>query len=194
MSAYLVIGTDADYCTATLTASLILRASAIIDGYCKRKITVESYTERIPLTDRNDWEQGQRGHLSYYPAVEVTALKGRPKYYLTGINFFGPPTFEDITDLTILDVNPNTGAVWCGYSIFGVPYTELEVTYTSGWATIPDNVKVACGMIIDQLSTAANPNVKAKKDFDSSIEYFGNSRITPEIANLLSEYVVISFR
>lgn len=186
MSAYLQVS-DTDYSTSALTTSLILRASAIIDGYCKRKITVESYTERIPLSD-------QRGHLSYFPVVVITELKARPKYTPIGINFFGPPPFETIDDLTILDVDLNTGSVWCGYSVLGVPYVELEVTYTSGWATIPDNVKVACGMIIDQLATANNSNVKSRKDFDSSIEYFGNSRITPEIADLLSEYTVLSFR
>jgi hypothetical protein len=189
MSEYIQVA-DTKYVSSgpTLSASLILRASAIIDGYCKRKITVESYTERVPLTDQ------QRGHLSYYPVVDLTSLKGRPKYHLTGNDFFGPPQFEVISDLTILDVDHNIGTVWCGHSLFGAPYTELEITYESGWATIPDNVKVACGMIIDQLVNSNNSNVKAKKDFDSSIEYFGNKMITPEIADLLSEYVLRSFR
>lgn len=189
MSAYLEI-TDTSYVSVgvTLTNQLILRASAIIDGCCKREIGVKSYTERIPLTEM------QRGHLSYYPVVAITLLKGRPKHGITGTDFFGPPQFETIADTSIMDVDVNTGAVWCGNSLFGAPYTELEVTYTSGWTTIPDNVKVACGMIIDQLVHASNPNVKAKKDFDSSIEYFGNSLISPEIASLLSEYRLISFR
>jgi hypothetical protein len=190
MSQYLDKTTDASYVSVgiTLTDQLIIRASSIIDGCCKRKIAVESYTERVPLTE------SQRGHLSYYPVVELTALKGRPKYYFTGINFFGPPVFEVISDHSILDVDVNIGSLWCGYNMFGAPYTELEVTYTSGWAVIPDNVKVACGMIIDQLVNSNNSNVKAKKDFDSSIEYFGNKLITPEIADLLSQYVLLSFR
>lgn len=189
MSAYLQL-TDTSYVLVgtTLTNQLIIRASSIIDGYCKRKITVESYTERVPLTEL------QRGHLSYYPVVAITLLKGRPKYGITGSDFFGPPQFETITDTSILDVDLNIGSLWCGNSSFGVPYTELDVTYTSGWATIPDNVKVSCGMIIDQLFTTNSPNVKSKKDFDSSVEYFENRLVSPEIANLLSEYKLISFR
>jgi hypothetical protein len=189
MSQYLEV-TDSNYVSAgtTLTASLILRASSIIDGYCKRELAVKSYTERVPLTDQ------QRGHLSYFPVIAITALKGRPRYGLTGSNIFGPPQLEPITDLTILDCDHNIGSLWCGSSIFGSAYSELEVTYTSGWAMIPDNVKVACGMIIDQLVNSNNSNVKTKKDFDFSIEYFGNKMITPEIGDLLSGYVLMSFR
>jgi hypothetical protein len=68
------------------------------------------------------------------------------------------------------------------------------VSYTSGWEIIPDKVKVACGLLIGQMATNPNSNVKSKKDFDYSIEYFGNNMITPEIADLLSEFELRSFR
>lgn len=187
MSQYLEL-TDSDYVTSgnELTLQSIIRASSIIDGYCKRSISVTSYTERVPLTEY------QRGHLSYYPVLEVTELKGRPKHGMIGNNFFGPPQFEAI-DISTLDVDKNTGSLWCGYSAFGTPYMELEVTYISGWNPIPDEVKVACGMVINQL-TSNSDNVKSKKDFDYTIEYFGNSLITPDVAAILSKYTLISFR
>lgn len=52
MSRYLEV-TDIDYVPAgvKLTEPLIIRASAIIDGRCKREIGVKTYTERISLTD-----------------------------------------------------------------------------------------------------------------------------------------------
>jgi len=195
MSKYLQL-TDTAYVPSgvTLDDSLILRASAIIDGYCKRSLDVTSYTERVPLTDYHNMNSYQRGHLSYYPVIDVTDLKGRPLYNVITGNIFGPPPFVPITDLSILNIDKNLGTFICGFNMFGVPYTELEVTYTSGWATIPDAVKVSCGMIVAQLASNANSNVKTKKDFDFSIEYFGNSMITPEIAGLLSPYVVRSFR
>ncbi|MBE7901072.1 hypothetical protein [Paenibacillus polymyxa] len=188
MSQYLEL-TDSDFVPVgiKLTTPLILRASAVIDGRCKREIGVTTYTERIPLTDQ------QRGHLSYYPVVEVKEVKGRPKQGLMG-NFFGPPGFETITDTSTIDIDKDIGTVWCGFSPFGSAYAELEVTYTSGWETIPDKVKVACGLIIGQLAANPNSNVKSKKDFDYSIEYFGNSMITPEIADLLYEFEHRSFR
>jgi hypothetical protein len=188
--------TDTDYVPAgvVLTLSLILRASAIIDGYCKRTIDVTSYTERVPLTDYREVNNYQRGHLSYYPVINVTEIKGRPLYNIISGNIFGPPKFEPITDLSILDIDTNLGSFICGFNMFGVPYTELEVTYTSGWATIPEAVKVACGLIASQLVNNANPNVKSKKDYDFAIEYFGNSMITPEVSDLLSPYILRSFR
>lgn len=187
---------DADYLPTgiTLTKSLSIRASSIIDGYCKRSLDVTSYTERVPLTDYQNQNSYQRGHLSYYPVIDVTTLKGRPLYNALTGNIFGPPAFEPITDPSILDIDKNLGNFICGFNMFGVPYSELEVTYTSGWATIPDNVKVACGIIITQLVNNVNPNVKTKKDFDSSVEYFGSSMITPEVAELLGNYIQRSFR
>jgi hypothetical protein len=186
MTAYLTL-TDEDKkyfaVGVTPTDNLILRASAIIDGHCKREIVVKPYTERVPLTEL------QRGHLSYYPVVDITALKGRPKFGMLPDNFFGPPPFETLSDITILDVDKDIGSLWCGYSPFGAPYVELEVTYNSGWNPIPDAVKVACGLLVGLLANNTNPNVKSKKDFDFSIEYFGNNLVTPEIADLLSKYV-----
>lgn len=187
MSQYLTTA-DTDYVPAgaVLTLPLIIRASAIIDGHCMREIGVKSYTERIPLTD-------QRGHLSHYPVKEITMLKGRAAYGITGDNFFGAPGFVE-ADLSVLDVDREIGTVMCGGSPFGAPYAELEVTYTSGWDPIPDKVKVACGLLVSQLIGNSNSNVKMRKDVDSTIEYFGNDMITPEIADLLSEYQHRSFR
>ncbi|MEK8215507.1 hypothetical protein [Paenibacillus sp. FSL L8-0463] len=187
MSQYLTLE-DTDYIPAgvALSLPLIIRASAIIDGRCKRQIGITTYSERIPLTN-------QRGHLSYYPIKEITEVKSKAAYGITGDNFFGAPGFVE-ADLSFLDVDKEIGSVMCGSSPFGAPYAELEVTYTSGWDPIPDKVKVACGLLIAQLSSSSNSNVKMRKDVDSTIEYFGNDMITPEIADLLTEYRHRSFR
>ncbi|ANY70415.1 hypothetical protein BBD42_30895 [Paenibacillus sp. BIHB 4019] len=187
MSQYLEL-TDTDYVPAgvELTLPLIIRASAIIDGYCKREIGVKEYTERIPLSD------SQRGHLSYHPVIEVTEAQGRAAQGIMG-GFFGAPGFENI-DLSLLDIDKQIGTVWCIGSPFGSPYIELEVTYSSGWEVIPDKVKVACGLLVAQLKSNLHSNIKSKKDFDSTIEYFSNNMVTPEISDLLSEFTVQSFR
>ncbi|MMZ67024.1 hypothetical protein D1872_295650 [compost metagenome] len=110
-----------------------------------------------------------------------------------GENFFGAPEFE-VVDPASIDVDKQIGTVICGGNLFGAPYSELEITYSSGWETVPEKVKVACGLIAGQISTNPNSNVKSKKDFDYSIEYFGGGMINPEVADLLSEYVLRSFR
>ncbi|WP_391573864.1 hypothetical protein [Cohnella sp.] len=189
MSQYLTLDeADKPYFPNGVTPELsdILRASAIIDAHCRREIGAKSYTERIPLTEL------QRGHLSYSPVIDVTEVKGRPRNGIMG-GFFGPPGFEDV-DISNLDVDPETGSVWCGGSPFGIPYAELAVTYTSGWDSIPKQVKVACGLIVGKITGNPDSNVKSKKDFDFSIEYFGSGMITPEIADLLSAYCKMSMR
>lgn len=190
MSQYLKLdGSDADFMPEgpPLTAVLIIRASALIDGYCGRELGVKSYTERISLTDR------QRGHLTYFPVVEVTAISGQARQGIMG-NFFGPPDFEPFDNVQLMDVDKATGAVACGMSPFSIPYAQLEVTYTSGWERIPDKVKVACGMLASKLRARPDADVKAKKDFDLSIEYFGNSMMSGDVADLLDEYRLMIFR
>lgn len=187
MSQYLTVDEIQYFPTGTApTEGLIIRASAIIDGYCKRAISVSTYTERIPLTNG-------RGHLSYYPVVKIDEVKGRASYGLTGDAFFGTPGFEPV-DPNYIDIDKEIGTVWCGSNLFGSPYTELEVTYSSGWDPIPEKVKVACGLLVGQIASNPNSNVKSKKDFDFSIEYFGGGMINPEISDLLSEYALRSFR
>lgn len=186
MTQYLELD-DSSYVSegVVLTNTLILRASAIIDGYCQREIGLKTYKERIPLNN-------QRGHVSYYPVEEVLSLQGRAIQGLMG-NFFGIPTFE-VIELSNIDIDKSIGTVWCGQSPFGSSYAELEIEYTSGFEVIPEKVKVACGLLVSQLASNQNPNVKTKKDFDYAIEYFSNNIVTPEIANLLSEYKLRSFR
>jgi hypothetical protein len=168
-----------------LNEALIERASAIIDGYCRREIGVKTYKERIPLTNF-------RGHVSFYPVIEVLSAEGRSSQGIMG-GFFGPPTFVPI-ELSAIDMDKSIGSVWCGHYRFGSPMAELEIEYTSGWEDTPHKVKVACGMLISQLAVNANPNIKSKKDFDFSIEYFGSNLITPDIANLLAEYRIMFMR
>jgi len=186
MSQYLELA-DTSYVSdgVTLTESLIIRASALIDGYCRREIGLKAYKERIPLTN-------QRGHLSFYPVIEIDSVKGRASSGLMG-NFFGAPGFVEM-DKSNIDVDLSTGVLMSALSPFGSTFAELEVEYTSGWEVIPEKVKVACGLLVNQLVANPNSNVKSKKDFDFSIEYFGNSMITPEIANLLSEYKILFMR
>jgi len=164
----------------------VIRASALIDAECRREIGLKTYTERVPLTTGY-------GHLTYKPIREIVAVRGRAAYGLTGDNTFGVPELAEIP-LTSLDVNRETGSFSCVGSAFGIPYTELEVEYVSGYDPIPDNVKVVCGMLIEKMAAGYDQNVKLKKDFDFTIEYFGNSLLTAEMCDLLAPYKVISFR
>lgn len=94
MSQYLTVDEIGYFPAGTVpTEGLIIRASAIIDGYCKRSISVTTYTERIPLTNG-------RGHLSYYPVAEINEVKGRAAYGLTGDTFLVLPDSSQLIRTT----------------------------------------------------------------------------------------------
>lgn len=187
MSRYLT-AEDTDFLPGGKEPNLatIIRASALIDAECRREIGLKTYVDRVSLTNGH-------GHLTYAPVQSVIAVRGRPAYGLTGDSFFGAPELTEIPTNS-LDVNRETGSFSCNGSAFGIPYTELEVEYTSGYDPIPEAVKVACGLLIEKLSAGFDQNVKLKKDFDFTIEYFGGGLVTPEIADLLAPYKLVSFR
>ena len=44
-------------------------------------------------------------------------------------------------DPTLVDFDPNTGELTLPWNVLGLPYNEVQVTYTAGLATIGDDVK-----------------------------------------------------
>ncbi len=181
VSAYLSAGDYATYgLPATLATAQVVRASAVIDTYCHRAIAVTSYIERLRLPSGRN-----RVLLSYTPTVALapatiayTAARGRYGYPRRAASasqvfpaasilevssvFGGPPEWETI-DVTAITGDPRTGEVWLPAGIYMAQYTEVEITYTAGYATIPDAVKAACAFIImAYLERAAMAGVKGK--------------------------------
>jgi len=84
---------------------------------------------------------------------------------------------------------PPYGYLQSTYNIFGTPVVALNVTYTFGYAAVPEEVKRACGMIamnIAQLQTFTNLNNRS--DLDTKIALSDPSLMTSDIRQLLSPY------
>lgn len=158
---------------------LINQASNLIDSYCRRTLTVQTFTETIPLNEAN------MGRLRYTPITEITTVEAR---YALEYNPFGaeifPVTWETVTSY---DYNPDNGRIWLPSGLVPVAYQEARVTYKSGYATIPEAVKLACGMLVVQLKTR-RPGVISLRDENTVVQYASETLITPEIANLLAPY------
>ncbi len=58
-----------------------------------------------------------------------------------------PGTWVDL-DVTTMDYFSDTGEVSWLPNPLGLAFQELEITYTAGFATIPDPVKFACAQIV----------------------------------------------
>lgn len=71
------------------------------------------------------------------------------------------------------------------------PFAEIELTYTSGYTTIPDEVKMAVSLIARNFPLRPVANAKRIKAGMQEIEFkdFGESFIPPEADAILSKYV-----
>jgi hypothetical protein len=188
--------------TAETTDDWVTMASALMESYCRRpSLLVTQYVERMRLTDG-----AQTVRLSYRPLAAAvgaaSALVGvrvrfaRPRRgelpdpFHEQIAFaFNVPGSWSALDVTTLDVNQTTAELTFPRNFLGIDYNEVEVTYTSGLATEPDAVKVACVQIVKNAQATPAMNVKQSKMDTMQMQYFSGSLIDSQVQLLLKPYV-----
>ena len=188
--------------TAETTDDWVTMASALIESYCRRpSLLITQYVERMRLTSGS-----QAVRLSYRPLAPApgatSALVGvqvrytRPRRGELIDSFreqvvwaFGLPGNWTALDTATVDVNQTIGELTFPVNFFGLDYNEVEVTYTSGLAVIPDAVKVACVQIVKNAQATPSVNVKQTKMDTLWTSYFGSSLIDPQVQSLLKPYV-----
>ncbi len=99
-----------------------------------------------------------------------------------------PGTWVDI-DVSSFDFFADTGEVSWLCNPLGLAYDEIELTYTAGFAAIPDPVKFACAQIVR--NAQANPalNVHAGTLNTMRLEYFSDSLLDSNVQTMLAPYV-----
>jgi hypothetical protein len=188
--------------TAETTDDWVTMASALIEAYCRRPtLQVAQYVERMRLT-----AGAQTVRLSYRPlataAGAVSALVGvrvrygrprrgeLPDVFREQIAWaFSLPGSWSALDIASVDVNEAIAEVTFPVNLLGLDYNEVEITYTSGLATISDAVKVACAQIVKNAQTTPGMNVRSSKADNLQMQYFSGSLIDPQVQMLLSPYV-----
>ena len=189
----LPVGTTADWVTA---------ASALINTYCRRPdLNIIQYAERLRVI------RGARTvMLSYLPLAPLAPatsplviLEGRhvkprrgeivnePLMEIAGL-FSLPGQWAPI-DPTLADVDSSTGELTLPCNIYGLPYDEVQVTYTAGLATIGDDVKCACAQIVRNAQATPALNASRAKMDTMWIEYFSSSLIDQTVQTWLRPYV-----
>lgn len=131
----------------TLITSLITKARKMIENYCNISIVAQSITMIADLY--NEWE------LPYGPVTGITGVQTR-----TGNEGSGPGTYTTQTSgwstdgTQFLSFRPagaggfNPGAPFTGYFQWGpyaspydqYPYNRYKITYTTGYAVVPDDL------------------------------------------------------
>ena len=84
---------------------------------------------------------------------------------------------------------PNTGELTLPWNVLGLPYNEVQVTYTAGLATIGDDVKSACAQIVRNAQATPALNASMSRIDTMQVKYFSSSLIDETVQAWLNPYV-----
>ena len=76
---------------------------------------------------------------------------------------FGLPGTWNAVDPAGIDIYADTGELTLPVNAVGLGYSEIDLVYTAGLATIPDAVKVACAQIVRNAQATPALNVRIGK-------------------------------
>jgi hypothetical protein len=187
-----------------VTGDWITAASSLIDSYCRRpSLNPTEYTERLRLV-----EGSQTARLSYLPLASIAPAtlpflsiqaryakprRGQIEYPLQQeiAWAFSLPGAWTAVDPATVDFMAQTGELIFPLNIFGLPYNEVEVTYTAGLATLPDAVVCACAQIVKNAQSTPGLNVKSSKVDTLQLQYFSGSLVDPVVQALLKPWVAV---
>jgi hypothetical protein len=92
-------------------------------------------------------------------------------------------------DPSQVDFDPNTGELMLPWNLLGLPYNEVQVTYTAGLATIGDDVMAACAQIVRNAQATPALNASMSKIDTMQMKYFSSSLIDETVQAWLKPYV-----
>ena len=183
-----------------MTDDWITVASALIDSYCRRtSLAVTQYTERVRLMTGS-----QSLRLSYLPLVNeapntLPLISVRARYSRPRHGEYAQLSQEIWTAFSLpgawIDVDPKlldttrSGDVTLPLTGLGLPFSELEVSYTAGLAVIPDAVKSACALIVKNAQSTSGMNVKSSRIDMMQVQYFSDQLVDATVRTLLRPWV-----
>jgi len=188
---------------ATTPAAFVAAASSLIDAHCRRAtLAVAQYEERLRVAaDRNTVR------LTYIPlavvAPAVTPIISAQGRYtiprrgdwpfddlrLDAALMFGLPGIWTGIDAAAIDFYPDTGELTLPLNIVGLWFSEVDIVYTAGWATIPDPAKFACAQIVRNAQATPALNVRVGRVDCMRMDYFSDSLIDQNVQAMLAPYV-----
>lgn len=189
---------------ASTPACWVGAASSLIDSYCRRAtLEVSQFTERIRLVPGRNCVR-----LTYLPLV---AAGNAPSPLVSARGRYAPPrrgedtTLWDVAnevalvfalpgtwtnlDVSTMDYFAETGEVsWLGNPL-GLQFQEIEITYTAGYATVPDAVKFACAQIVRNAQATPALNVHASTLNNMHLDYFADTLLDQTVKAMLAPYL-----
>ena len=191
------------YALADSTDPALIRvASDLVDAFCQRaSLLVAQYTERNRLPGGRQITRATYTPLVVPQGAQTPFVQLRARHGISrGPNaaslaemltpFGGPPEWITL-DPAQVDYNADTGEIWLPAGIFGAPYSEVELTYTAGYAEPPENVKLACAQIIRNAESHPAANVQSARLDHLQLDYFAGSLLDDDIRRLLAPFVAV---
>lgn len=184
MSAYLTEEEILMYCTRidSVTMEDVVIASSLIDSYCG-SFEVRPRSEMVRLKEKRT-PYGTRlfGRLKHTPVANITSVKsiiqnvfGRSEEDVSVSSVY----MEDYGYFTYIDKGFNA-------RLFGRKPMELYVEYESGYREYPEQLKVACAILAQNIVQYGGfLSWQSKKDIDYSITLADPNVFTKEIKLML---------
>ena len=187
---------------AGTTGDWITAATALINSHCRRPdLHVVQYIERLRVT-----AGAQTVLLSYLPltplapaTLPIVGINGRYARPRRGeilneamseiVSAFALPGQWTAIDPTLVDFNSATGELTLPWNVLGLPYNEVQVTYTAGLAAIGDDVKSACAQIVRNAQATPALNASMSRIDTMQVKYFSSSLIDETVQEWLKPYV-----
>jgi hypothetical protein len=105
------------------------------------------------------------------------------------VSAFALPGQWTAINSTLVDFDPATGELTLPWNVLGLPYNEVQVTYTAGLAAIGDDVKSACAQIVRNAQATPALNASMSKIDTMQVKYFSSSLIDETVQKWLKPYV-----
>lgn len=102
---------------------------------------------------------------------------------------FGLPGTWGELNSNDLDACLETGELSLPFNVLGLGFSEIEVVYTAGLATLPETVKIACAQIVRNAQATPALNVRRERLDRMYLDYFSDSLLDETVRELLAPYV-----
>jgi len=176
-------------------------ASKMMDAHCRRPtLATAPYTEKLRIAAGRNTVR-----LTYLPlagATPVISARGRfaeprrgeaAEMSIDVARAFSLPGTWSTLDVSQFQFDSATGEVLFPHYVLGLPFNEIEITYSAGFDTPPDEVKFACAQFVRNGQATPALNVRAGQLDKLQMEYFGDSLVDSTVRTLLAPWVAQRF-
>lgn len=180
---YLTEAEIATYCNIIegVTLSDVEEATSLINGYLGRTYEPRQFTDRIRFVKK------PRGKLTHAPVISIQSAK------LIIRNPFGKDEKDiDIDDVELDPENDGYFTYIGNYGFDGLIWgrralpSAIKITYTSGFETYPERLKIACAMLAQNIRQLQSySGAKELQSLDYQIRMTDDSFFTSDIKRLL---------